>query len=396
MPRRQSVNKKTLRKISGLQDRLAVAEETLNAIRIGEVDALVVHTPHGEQLFTLKGADQTYRALVEAMSEGALTVQNGVISYCNSHFAKMARTPLENVIGASVFDFVRSGNFRDLVEQLQSGGATRGSIEATLCRRDGQETPVLLSGSRFYSDDKPAIGMVITDIAKHKEAEKMRQVLARSVLTAQEQERQRVARDLHDGVSQLLASAKYRLHSIAAEPGSPNANGLAQVLGLVERAIGEVLLISRNLRPAELDDLGLAAALRTLAQEFENRSGITARIKNIGHLPGKRFEREIEMTLYRIVQESLNNVEKHSKADRVTLALNTSKEGVIVTIRDNGKGVPENRRNGSGVQNMIERAAMLGGRVEMQSEHGMGTQITAWIPMPKSPKKIAKPYARSS
>src|SRR3954463_8672026 len=86
------------RRMSELQARLLEAEDTLNAIRSGSVDALVVHTPRGEQLFTLKGADQTYRALVEGMNEGAVTVRQKIISYCNNHFADTVRAPLEEVI----------------------------------------------------------------------------------------------------------------------------------------------------------------------------------------------------------------------------------------------------------------------------------------------------------
>src|SRR5262245_30988221 len=102
MPRRTSGTRPSPQRFSDLQSRLTEAEETLNAIRSGSVDALVVHTPHGEQLFTLKGADQTYRTLVESMHEGALTLKAGMISYCNQHFADMTRMPLEKIIGTSI------------------------------------------------------------------------------------------------------------------------------------------------------------------------------------------------------------------------------------------------------------------------------------------------------
>src|SRR5215470_4614567 len=84
---------------SRLKERLAEVEDTLDAIRSGSIDALVVRTPRGEQLFTLRGADQTYRALVETMNEGAVTLNRSTISYCNHHFARMARSPLEKVFG---------------------------------------------------------------------------------------------------------------------------------------------------------------------------------------------------------------------------------------------------------------------------------------------------------
>jgi PAS domain S-box-containing protein len=365
-----------------LQNRLAEAENTLEAIRSGAVDALVVNTPAGEQVFTLKGADETYRALVEAMSEGAVTLKNGVISYCNLCFAKMAGAPMENIFGASIFDFVPGENFRRLVDRLQKGAATRGTVEAVLRTAGGREIPVLLSGSRFLSEDRMAVGLVITDIAERKEAERVRQELSRSILTGQEQERQRVARDLHDSVNQLLVSAKYRLHGLSAQTKTPpNSSGIQQVHGLVEKAIAEVRLISRNLRPSELDDLGLEPALKSLAREFQDRSGIVTHFRALGRPTRRPLAKELEMTLYRIAQESLNNVEKHSRASRVELALNRSRARIGLTVRDNGRGFVRGDGGGSGLQNMTERAAMFRGRVLITSISGVGTKITVTIPL---------------
>jgi len=98
MARAKHSDTKWVRRFSELQSRLVEAEDTLNAIRNGTVDALVVRTPRGEQLFTLKGADQTYRVLVEGMNEGALTLRHGIISYCNNRFAEMSRTPMEKSV----------------------------------------------------------------------------------------------------------------------------------------------------------------------------------------------------------------------------------------------------------------------------------------------------------
>src|SRR5215472_18427147 len=106
MAGRTNPESKSLRQLSELQSRLTEAEDTLNAIRSGAVDALVVRTPRGEQLFTLKGADETYRVLVEEMNRGALAVKRGIISYCNKRFAEMVRMPMEKIFGASVIDFV--------------------------------------------------------------------------------------------------------------------------------------------------------------------------------------------------------------------------------------------------------------------------------------------------
>jgi PAS domain S-box-containing protein len=367
------------------------AEDTLNAIRSGSVDALVVRTPRGEQLFTLKSADQTYRALVEAMSEGAVTVRDGIISYCNREFARMARTPMERVLGSSIFDLIESDSFRRLAGRLQRGMDTRGAAEGVL-RMEGEEgLPVAISGSRFFADGKAALGLVVTDIAERKQAERSRRELAQSVLSAQEMERQRVARDLHDGVNQLLASVKYRLHGVTVRAkDSGNEPIVAEAMELVDRAIAEVLLISRNLRPSEMDDFGLRAALQTLMLQFQKRSGIAARLRKTRDSAPGRIPKAAEMALYRITQESLNNVEKHSGATRVEVALNISGSEASLTIHDNGRGFAKGRRGGLGLHNMTERAAMLGGSLTVWSMREIGTKISARIPTVKLPRKTGQ------
>src|SRR5215472_456342 len=169
---RRSVFKNgAFRRLSDLQARLSEAEDTLNAIRCGSVDALVVRTPRGEQLFTLKGADQTYRALAEAMNEGAVTLKEGVVSYSNNYFAETVRTPLEKVIGASIFDFVESPQFRSFLSHLKKGKSVVGAIEAELRAGDGTLVPAVLSASRFYSEGSAMVSLVVTDITERKRNE---------------------------------------------------------------------------------------------------------------------------------------------------------------------------------------------------------------------------------
>jgi PAS domain S-box-containing protein len=374
---------KLQQQLSELQIRLSEAEDTLDAIRSGSVDALVVRTPRGEQLFTLKGADQTYRALVEAMNEGAVTLNRGIISYCNRHFARMTRQPLEKVFGTSIFELVPGAEFRQLIRDLEKGARERGSTEAVLLTNDGPEVPVLISASRFLSDNRASVCLIATDITDRKSAEQVRRELSRSILNAQEQERQRVARDLHDSVNQLLSSAKFRLSHVSPDCDPVTQDGIRQVQDLIEKAIAEVRLISRNLRPSELDDMGLPAALRSLAHDFEKRSGIAVRFRNAAT---RTVPASTAMAFYRIAQEALNNVEKHSRARRAELLLSCNAAEAELVVRDNGRGFrvrPDARTNsGWGLQNMQERAALVGGRLSIQSNPGDGTRISARFPLP--------------
>lgn len=389
MPRGKSRDSKLTRQLSELRYRLMEAEDTLSAIRNGAVDALVVSTPRGEQLFTLKGADQTYRALVEGMNEGALTIRRGIISFCNNRFAEMSRTPMERVFGAFVHDYVIAPGLPVLLKRLEKGTLSAGVLEGHLRAADGHSIPVRLSASRFESDGVGIVSLVLTDTTAQIEAHRASKELSRKIINALEQERQRVARDLHDSVNQLLATAKYRLGSLVSRQSDPrDARNLELIRNVIERALAEVRAISRNLRPTELDDLGLIAALRSLIQEFRQRSGISARFNHHRLDSSLRIPKEVELTIYRIAQESLNNVEKHSRARRATLSLNGSHDtDLVFTIQDNGKGFVRGgeRPAGWGLQNITQRAALLKGHVEIQSAPGKGTRISVHIPIASEP-----------
>jgi len=376
---------KAAHRLAELQSRLLEAEDTLNAIRNGAVDALVVRTPRGEQLFTLKGADQTYRVLVEGMNEGALTVRRGIISYCNNRFAEMSGTPMEKVFGASILNFISAPGLSALMKRLEKGTSSSDVLEGELRPSDRPPISVRLSASRFHSEGVPMVSVVLTDMTAQKEAQKASQELSRKVINAQEQERQRVARDLHDGVNQLLSTAKYRLGTLTRQPSDSNwIKDLQLVHSIIEKALAEVRTISRNLRPSELDDLGLIAALRSLVREFRELTGIDARFSHdptdsLGQIP-----KEVELTLYRIAQEALNNVEKHSNATQVVMTFSCSRNShLVLIVRDNGKGfVLEKRRTaGAGLQNITERAALLKGNVDVHSAPGKGVKVTVRIPL---------------
>jgi PAS domain S-box-containing protein len=149
-----------------LKSRLMEAEETLRAIRSGEVDALAIETAEGAQVFTLKGAEQPYRFMVETMSEGALTLfPDGTIIYCNQRFAELVKTPLESIIGQSIFRFIKPGQdefFKKFVGQISKVDRT----ELTLAAIDGSAIPVLLSMSELRDATPGAICLLATDLTE--------------------------------------------------------------------------------------------------------------------------------------------------------------------------------------------------------------------------------------
>jgi signal transduction histidine kinase len=211
--------------------------------------------------------------------------------------------------------------------------------------------------------------------------------LSKLILNAQENERRRLARELHDSVSQILSSVGFRIESVFAQiprENQPVRQEVAKAKFLLTRAIHEVRSISENLRPSELDELGLVAAVRDLCEDFKERTQLNLDFEVPPDPP--RFGSDVELALYRIVQEALTNIEKHAEASEVKLGLNWEERFVTLAISDNGKGLPDpkagitKQRCGMGLIDMRERCAFLGGTFSIRSEPQLGTEIAARLP----------------
>jgi two-component system NarL family sensor kinase len=233
--------------------------------------------------------------------------------------------------------------------------------------------------------DHPAVSLVVTDVTQRNMLVDAHRELARQIVSAQEQERQRVSRELHDGIGQLLSSARHRLHAIEKSlKGLGHGHAMreiAQTRGLLEQTAEEVRRISRNLRPGELDDLGLIPAIRSLVEDFSRRSVATISIHGNFSEPG--LDKQAELAVYRIVQEAFNNIERHAGASEVNLFIHRGRDKFGVRILDNGCGFDPNHddESGFGLTNMKERATQAGGTLHWISQPGTGTEISLALPL---------------
>jgi two-component system sensor histidine kinase UhpB len=196
------------------------------------------------------------------------------------------------------------------------------------------------------------------------------------VLRAQEQERSRIAQDLHDEVNQALTGILLRLEATMSDAPPHLVAELADTKALATQAMEELLHLARELRPTALDDHGLVPALASQIASFGERTGIRSRFQPpMGQLP--RLSDEEQLVIYRVTQESLSNIVQHAGATRVDVELNTVGRTVL-RVRDDGKGFESRNgrgRNRLGVSGMRERALLVGGNLAIFSTPGEGTTI---------------------
>jgi PAS domain S-box-containing protein len=381
------------RELAELRVRLAEAEETLRAIRTGDVDTLVVAGKQGPQVFTLQGAEHAYRVLIESMNEGALTLTaDKMILYANQCFARMVKCPLEQVMGSSFRRFLSAADRAKLSPLLKQAAPSGSKIQVLLHAGDGSHLPVQISIRPLAKNgfNHATISMVVTDMTEARRNEEMLRTLTHRVVQAQEAERGRVALELHDNITQLLCAILIRCQALVDKlpardgPAKGEAIKLREMLG---QTAEEVERISRDLRPGVLEHLGLVEVLQNTSTAFAERTGVSLKLACVQLTA--RLPADIELTLYRILQEALKNVEKHARACHVTVHLTKTGTIVQLTIKDDGVGFDPNRhpagrkgKGGLGLLSMRERAAYVGGALNVKSARRAGTEIKIRLPLP--------------
>jgi signal transduction histidine kinase len=219
------------------------------------------------------------------------------------------------------------------------------------------------------------------------ERDEWREELLRKVITAQEDERKRLARELHDETSQTLSALAMKIETaLAAWPSEPSRDRLVEAKGLTVRTLEELHRLIFDLRPSVLDDLGLLSAIRWYAERHLERRGIAVRCEFSG-VPD-RLAPELETALFRVCQEAITNIAKHSGAETVLIQCLARDDRISIEIEDDGKGFspeslppPAARERGLGLLGMRERVELFGGTLELDSAPGQGTRIAVTVPV---------------
>ncbi len=538
MATRPKLAVRTPRRLREMEARLAELEETLRAIHHGEVDALVVSAPEGDRVFTLQGADQPYRVMVETINEGAATLTvNGLVLYANRRFAEMVSIPLEKLIGSNLHNIVQTLQCPTLDELLERAQTAPQKEECYLLVTGGKRLPAYLSLSPLKGPGFQGICMIATDLteqkSRHEELMKTNELLKAEIaerervedlvrqteevfrsfmnyapaavfmkdeegryvfcnqkvaelagieaegllgrtrldwvpgeagrvlherdlaalsgngptelidtipsqkgnlaellmvrfpfrdpsgrrllggvgvditlqrraelslrqltgrlLSLQDEERRRIARDLHDSTAQTLTALALNLALIQRQKGMPGnlqtTKLVADSMALAEQASKEVRNLSHLLHPPDLDKVGLTAAIRWHSTRISALTGIDVTLDlpvDWGRLP-----EDVEIALFRILQESLENVRRHSGSPVAKVRLIRKEGKIVLEVEDHGHGAPPGILTnadqnvaglGVGVAGMRERLRQLGGRLEIESG-SHGTTVRAIVPI---------------
>jgi signal transduction histidine kinase len=228
-------------------------------------------------------------------------------------------------------------------------------------------------------------------------------LLSRQLLSAQEEERKRISRELHDVIGQTLTGINLRLASLKADTvmnTKDREQNITRAQELVAEAVNVVHQFARELRPAVLDDIGLIPALHTFMKGFKEETGIQVSLSAFAAIEHLKADQRI--VFYRVAQEALTNVARHARASRVEVNIQKLNGAVCMKIKDDGKGLAaESARHGQknkrlGLLGMKERLEMVGGQFTIQSVLGQGTTVTAQIPLGKAHAETENGAAKAS
>jgi len=377
------------KEIAELRQRLADAEETLRAIRSGEIDALVVNTKLGEQVFTLQGADTVYRTAIENINEGAVTLSpEGTILYSNHYFAQMMRIDLNKVIGTSIFDFASAENCDPLNALL---GQDSGRVELSLRAADGIQVPAYVATKKLRLDNL-TICAVVTDLTDQKQNQETISAL-KQAQQLKDEFIGMVSHELRTPLTVIIGALRTAMDERASkedrdeliQEASSSAESLASILdNMLELSRYQSGRLKLDKKAIKLADVA-ARAVRRVRQKYDTHDII---VDIPGEIPEISFDAfRIEQVLYNLVE---NAVKYSPPSSQVRVFCKRDKEGLVIGVSDSGVGItPEDqqkifepfaRLEGSGAKGIGLGLVVCkhlveahGGRIWVESQSGKGS-----------------------
>ena len=364
-----------------------------NGEMIGAIETLEDITKRKVAEEALHESEKKFRVLFESAHD-AIWVHDleGNIQATNDAGASLVGYSVEELLGMNTKSFLSDDSLklaREVRSKLIKHQPLDLPYEQKLLRKDGSEAICMLTTNLIIADGKPTgFQNIARDVTQEKRMQENLRHYLQQITRAQEEERKRIARELHDDTAQVLGSLSRQLDNFLRKK-----HGLApsEVLffkdlqAQLNHGAESVQRFIQNLRPSLLDDLGLVPALRSLMKDLQEHEGIDTSLKVLGR--ERRFSPEVEVLLFRIVQEALSNVRRHAQASEAQVVIEFAEDRIKVTISDNGQGfelsgrVDDLPRGGKlGLAGMQERAQLLGGTIDVKSTPGKGTTVVIQVP----------------
>jgi PAS domain S-box-containing protein len=366
-----------------------VAMRRLQLYRRARDHALSEMSARAKAQRALAVSEARYRSVFDSATDGLIVMEpSGTIVEANVAACEMHGRRYGELAGSAYPALIapdRRHLWDDLREQIEKAGTVR--LESVHVTSSGDRVSLEVRGTAFAHGEAPRILVILTDVTELRRSEQRHTALSRKVLVAQEEERARISRELHDELGQVLTAIRFELgwigKRLSRELGG-SESVLSTVVPLVEKAAVDLRHICRGLRPPLLDDLGLEPAAQLLAREFEERTGIKVDVEVDIDESDEAIPMEVALAAYRVLQESLTNVGRHAEAEHVSMSLVLEPSSLVASVYDDGRGFEIDELSpgaSSGLVGMRERAFLVGGTVEVRSSPFQGTRVTLRVPL---------------
>lgn len=345
----------------------------------------------------LRDSEEKYRAIVEDALIGIYIFQDGRIIFANNQFARIFGYSREEVTGLESLNLVHPDDRArviDIRDKRLKKLRVPMEYEIRGLKKNGEVIRILRRNTLIQLKGKQAIAGNVVDVSQRRktqealrESGKELRLLSSKLLSAEENERKRIARELHDGIGQALSAIKFgvenSLLALRKNAHSEDLQPLESIVPLTQKSIEEVRRVVKDLRPSILDDLGILATVSWFCREFQNIYG-DIQIEEEIDIEEDEIATPLKTVIYRVLQETLNNTAKHSGAGKVRLGLRKTGCRIILLIEDNGQGFDLGRtlstvssKSGFGLIGVKERIELSGGTFQIRSRVDQGTRICA-------------------
>lgn len=340
----------------------------------------------------LRDSEMLFRSLVEASAQAVWVAEaDGTVSSMSETFEQLTGIPFGPAFSRQWTEAIHPDD-RVLAWEAWSRAAERGdvfAVEYRLRMRDGSYRSMQAYAVPIRTHGQPVERWIgtLTDVQDRKDREEYLRTLPQHLLSAQEAERRRIARELHDEVGQALTASQIKLRDLEMQlRDTPRMHAVTDISAIIGTLLHQVRQMSLDLRPSVLDDLGLVSAMRWFLRERVSQGGIEVSFEPATDLP--RFDPAIETTLFRVFQSALTNVLRHANASKVGVSLRLEQGRLMLEIHDNGKGfdlvTARRRAKGGGSLGLLgieEWVRLSGGDIMIESGPGRGTRVYAAVPV---------------